>query len=253
MRRNRSDSPRRATAPRTTDEAPTAAVVPMKRRRSQPEGTRDSRGRWASNQLVRVRSNSGIAASDPTSAPTTGAMTDQAFEPGRSAAASAPTTAKATMPIDIGRMWRRLATPRAIEVPARTMTMPTRKAVLSLVPNQSMANSFNQRGVRSMNELPTASMGEGRSASEATIIPEVTAMAPLASPATAAAQRGSPAMRHQDPDDGVPRGRSRWRSRRRSRPDSAVNASGPPDRAISERRSGRNRASRGRCTTGVGD
>jgi hypothetical protein len=42
-----------------------------------------------------------------------------------------------------------------------------------------------------MNELPTASMGEGRSANEATNIPVVTARVPTARPPMAAAQRGT--------------------------------------------------------------
>ncbi|NDH48815.1 MAG: hypothetical protein EBX99_13500 [Acidimicrobiia bacterium] len=127
----------------------------------------------------------------PMMAPTRGATTETALDPGRSAADSAPTTAKAAMPMTRGHEVRRLDEPRTSDTTARTRIIPTRNAVLSLVPNQSMANSFNHRGVRSMNEPPTASMGDGRLAIAATSIPAVTATAPLTRPATAAAQRGT--------------------------------------------------------------
>ena len=114
----------------------------------------------------------------PTIEPTHGAAMDTQVDQLRSDALSAPRKLKMTIADINGLGDLLLNDPLTSETSMRTMTIPIRMAVLSLVPNQSIANSLSQRGVRSINELPTASIGDATLPSAATIIPVVTARAP---------------------------------------------------------------------------
>ena len=107
---------------------------------------------------------------------------DTQVDPLRSDALSAPRKLKMTIAAISGLGDLLLNDPLTSETSMSTITIPTRRAVLSFVSNQSIANSLSQRGVRSMNELPTASIGDATLPSAATIIPVVTARAPAISP-----------------------------------------------------------------------
>ena len=176
-------------SPAVTAVAPTTADVRMKRRRSQPRGTCDGDGVLAANQrFVRVRS-SNMALMIPIMAPMIGARIEAPFDPSRSLADRAPRKAKIRIALISGLGEVTLNEPAISATAINTITIPTRRAVLSLVPNQSIAKVFNQRGVRSINELPTASMGEATAPRAATNIPIVTARPPDNKPTIAPRRR----------------------------------------------------------------
>ena len=125
------------------------------------------------------------AVASPINEPMHGAAIDTHVEPARSEALNAPKKLKITIAATRGEGDLLLSEPLISETRMSTITIPTRSAVLSLVPNQSIASSLSQRGVRSINELPTASMGEATFPSAATTIPVVTAMAPATRPTSA--------------------------------------------------------------------
>lgn len=176
-------------SPAVTAVAPTAADARMKRRRSQPKGTRDGDGVLAASQLFVNMLSSNTALAIPIVAPTIGARIEAPFDPSRSLADRAPRNAKIIIALISGLGDVTLKDPAISATAISTITIPTRRAVLSLVPNQSIAKVFNQRGVRSINELPTASMGEATVPRAATNIPIVTAMPPDNKPAIAPRRR----------------------------------------------------------------
>jgi hypothetical protein len=122
--------------------------------------------------------SSNLALMIPIMAPTIGARIEAPFDPSRSLADRAPRKAKIRIALISGLGDVTLNDPAISATAISTITIPTRRAVLSLVPNQSIARVFNQGGVRSINELPTASMGEATLPRAATNIPIVTAIPP---------------------------------------------------------------------------
>ena len=180
-------------SPATTAVAPTAEVARIKRRRSQPKGTRDWDGVLAVSQRFVSMPSINTALAIPIVAPRIGARIETPFDPSRSLADRAPRKAKIRIALLSGLGDVTLNDPATSAMAASTITIPTRRAVLSLVPNQSMAKVFNQCGVRSINELPTASMGEATPPRAATNIPIVTAMPPDNKPTIAPKRRGGEA------------------------------------------------------------
>ncbi len=87
------------------------------------------------------------------------------------------------MPTSPAILRRTARKPTINEAMASTTMIPVRSANLSLVPNHWIASSFNHGGARSMNSLPTASIGDTTSRIPATSMPVVTATAPATSPA----------------------------------------------------------------------
>ena len=173
--------------PATIAAAAAEPVDTRKRRRSQPSGARDGPGvsmlgcdGWISQM------SSGM----PTAAPSTDGNAAPMDSPGRCHAASAPINPNAAIPITPTSLWRAAKKPTISAAIPRTAMIPTRSARLSLVPNQSIANVLSHGGMRSMNSLPTASMGETTSMMPATSMPMVTATAPATSPASVANSRG---------------------------------------------------------------
>lgn len=176
-------------SPTVTAVAPTAELARTKRRRSQPKGTCDGDGVLAASQRFVSMPSSSTALAIPIMAPTIGARIEAPFDPSRSLAERAPRKAKITIALTSGAGDLTLTDPAMRAMAASTITIPTRRAVLSLVPNQSMAKVFNHRGVRSINELPTASMGDATSPRAATNIPIVTARPPDNKPMIAPSRR----------------------------------------------------------------
>ena len=185
MRSIRFCSPFCASDPRTT--APTLAdeAVRINRRRSHPRGARDSLGKCLRSHWLLTCHSMTRAIAMPTSEPMHGAAIETHVEPVRSDALSAPKKLKTTIAPMRGEGDLLLNDPLINETRMSTITIPTRRAVLSFVPNHSIANSLSQRGVRSINELPTASIGEATLPSAATTMPVVTASAPATRPTNA--------------------------------------------------------------------
>ena len=89
-------------SPAVTAVAPTAAVTRMKRRRSQPKGTRDGDGVLVANQRFVSMPKSHTALPIPTTAPIIGARIEETFDPSCSIADRAPRKAKITIALTSG-------------------------------------------------------------------------------------------------------------------------------------------------------
>ncbi len=181
-------SSNRARPPATNAAAATDPVETRNRRRSKPSDARDGPG--VSMLPAGAGRTSQRSTGMPTAVPTSGGSAADADSPGRCSAASVPTSPITPIPTAPASGLRTATTPTISAAMASVTTMPTRSAILSLVPNHRIAMSFSHGGTRSMNSLPTASIGETTSMMPATSIPVVTATAPATRPARAPYRRG---------------------------------------------------------------
>ena len=81
--------------------------------------------------------------------------------------------------------------PTTMAYTVKMEAMPTSSAILSLVPNQSMARSFTRRGTASITRSPTSSTGDWNVRDRAaTISATASATSAATTPATAPSDRG---------------------------------------------------------------